>query len=64
MYVLGGRGVMGVVVVVGGWVCWAGLILGERALMPKSNAAGKFYIVTDGKTHPDGNQVSRVYVYV
>jgi hypothetical protein len=55
---------MGVGVGVGGWVCWAGLILGERALAPKSNAAGKFYIVTDGKTHPDGNQVSRVYVYV
>jgi len=39
------------------------LILGERALTPKSNAAGKFYIVTDGKTHPDGNQVSCVYVW-
>jgi nucleoside-diphosphate-sugar epimerase len=31
-----------------------GLILGERALVTKTSpAAGKFYIVTDGRTHPD-----------
>lgn len=29
-----------------------GLILGERALYPDSPALGKFYIVTDGSTHP------------
>lgn len=28
------------------------LILAERALYPGSKALGKFYIVTDGKTHP------------
>ena len=33
-----------------------GLILSERALYPNSPALGKFYIVTDGTTHPDGNQ--------
>jgi hypothetical protein len=32
------------------------LIIAERALTPGSKALGKFYIVTDGKTHPDGNQ--------
>merc|ERR1739838_83523 len=31
-------------------------ILAEKALYPDSPALGKFYIVTDGKTHPDGNQ--------
>lgn len=30
-----------------------GLILGEPALYPGSPALGKFYIVTDGATHPD-----------
>ena len=29
-----------------------GLILGEEALYPGSPALGKFYIVTDGDTHP------------
>ncbi|KDO32095.1 hypothetical protein SPRG_03315 [Saprolegnia parasitica CBS 223.65] len=29
-----------------------GLIIGERALVPGGKAAGKFYIVTDGATHP------------
>ena len=33
-----------------------GLIIAERALMPGSKVGGKFYIVTDGKTHPSGNQ--------
>lgn len=33
-----------------------GLILGEKALYPGSPALGKFYIVTDGKTHPEGEQ--------
>ncbi|KAL3785772.1 hypothetical protein HJC23_007328 [Cyclotella cryptica] len=33
-----------------------GLILAERALYPNSPALGKFYIVTDGTTHPEGNQ--------
>ena len=33
-----------------------GLIIAERALYPNSPALGKFYIVTDGKTHPDGEQ--------
>jgi len=33
-----------------------GLILAERALTPGSKAVGKFYIVTDGKTHPEGEQ--------
>lgn len=30
-----------------------GLILGAPALYPGSPALGKFYIVTDGSTHPD-----------
>ena len=34
----------------------ARLIIAERALAPGSAAPGKFYIVTDGKTHPNGNQ--------
>ncbi|OQR95626.1 reductase with NAD or NADP as acceptor [Thraustotheca clavata] len=29
-----------------------GLIIGERALVPNGPATGKFYIVTDGATHP------------
>lgn len=29
-----------------------GLLLGERALYPGSAALGKFYVVTDGDTHP------------
>ena len=29
-----------------------GLIIAERALKPGSNVLGKFYIVTDGDTHP------------
>eukprot|EP00567_Pseudictyota_dubia_P008321 CAMPEP_0197436838 /NCGR_PEP_ID=MMETSP1175-20131217/4209_1 /TAXON_ID=1003142 /ORGANISM="Triceratium dubium, Strain CCMP147" /LENGTH=417 /DNA_ID=CAMNT_0042966221 /DNA_START=99 /DNA_END=1352 /DNA_ORIENTATION=- len=33
-----------------------GLIIAERALKPESKALGKFYIVTDGTTHPEGNQ--------
>mmetsp|Transcript_32553 Transcript_32553/g.100756 ORF Transcript_32553/g.100756 Transcript_32553/m.100756 type:complete len:419 (+) Transcript_32553:377-1633(+) len=33
-----------------------GLIIAERALYPKSPALGKFYITTDGSTHPDGEQ--------
>jgi nucleoside-diphosphate-sugar epimerase len=33
-----------------------GLIIAERALKPGSNALGKFYIVTDGTTHPNGEQ--------
>ena len=33
-----------------------GLIIAERALKPDSPALGKFYIVTDGTTHPDGEQ--------
>lgn len=33
-----------------------GLIIAERALVPKSPVLGKFYIVTDGKTHPGGKQ--------
>ena len=33
-----------------------GLIISERALYPDSPALGKFYIVTDGKTHPNGEQ--------
>ena len=33
-----------------------GLIIAERALKPGSKAAGKFYIVTDGNTHPNGEQ--------
>ena len=30
-----------------------GLIIAERSLYKRSPAAGKFYIVTDGDTHPD-----------
>ena len=30
-----------------------GLILGEPALYAGSPALGRFYIVTDGQTHPD-----------
>ena len=30
-----------------------GLIIAERALVPGGRALGKFYIVTDGNTHPD-----------
>ncbi|EED93373.1 predicted protein [Thalassiosira pseudonana CCMP1335] len=33
-----------------------GLIIAEKALYPNSPALGKFYIVTDGTTHPLGNQ--------
>ena len=33
-----------------------GLIIAERKLFPGSNVLGKFYIVTDGKTHPNGEQ--------
>ncbi|KAJ8599181.1 hypothetical protein CTAYLR_007513 [Chrysophaeum taylorii] len=33
-----------------------GLIIAERALVPRSPALAKFYIVTDGTTHPLGNQ--------
>ena len=33
-----------------------GLIIAERALKPDSPALGKFYIVTDGITHPNGEQ--------
>ena len=33
-----------------------GLIISEKALYPGSKALGKFYIVTDGKTHPNGEQ--------
>eukprot|EP00584_Thalassiosira_punctigera_P008101 CAMPEP_0172541186 /NCGR_PEP_ID=MMETSP1067-20121228/12033_1 /TAXON_ID=265564 ORGANISM="Thalassiosira punctigera, Strain Tpunct2005C2" /NCGR_SAMPLE_ID=MMETSP1067 /ASSEMBLY_ACC=CAM_ASM_000444 /LENGTH=406 /DNA_ID=CAMNT_0013327171 /DNA_START=39 /DNA_END=1259 /DNA_ORIENTATION=+ len=33
-----------------------GLIISEKALYPDSPALGKFYIVTDGKTHPNGEQ--------
>lgn len=33
-----------------------GLIIAERALVPKSPALAKFYIVTDGTTHPEGKQ--------
>uniref|UniRef100_A0A7S3JYE0 Ketoreductase domain-containing protein n=1 Tax=Aureoumbra lagunensis TaxID=44058 RepID=A0A7S3JYE0_9STRA len=33
-----------------------GLIIAERKLFPKSPVLAKFYIVTDGHTHPDGNQ--------
>jgi nucleoside-diphosphate-sugar epimerase len=33
-----------------------GLIIAERALYPDSPALGRFYIVTDGKTHPNGEQ--------
>ena len=33
-----------------------GLIIAERALKKGSAALGKFYIVTDGKTHPNVNQ--------
>lgn len=33
-----------------------GLIIAEKALYPDSPALGKFYIVTDGKTHPNGEQ--------
>ncbi|KAL3764722.1 hypothetical protein ACHAWU_001552 [Discostella pseudostelligera] len=33
-----------------------GLIIAERALYPDSPALGKFYIVTDGHTHPNGEQ--------
>merc|ERR1719238_860445 len=33
-----------------------GLIIAERTLKPGSRSAGKFYIVTDGKTHPNGEQ--------
>ena len=29
-----------------------GLIIAERALTAGGNALGKFYIVTDGETHP------------
>mmetsp|Transcript_17285 Transcript_17285/g.36248 ORF Transcript_17285/g.36248 Transcript_17285/m.36248 type:complete len:426 (-) Transcript_17285:184-1461(-) len=33
-----------------------GLIIAEKSLYPNSPALGKFYIVTDGKTHPNGEQ--------
>ena len=33
-----------------------GLIIAERALVPKSPALGNFYICTDGTTHPNGEQ--------
>ena len=33
-----------------------GLIIAERALYAKSPALGKFYICTDGTTHPNGEQ--------
>lgn len=33
-----------------------GLIIAEKALYPDSPALGQFYIVTDGKTHPNGEQ--------
>ena len=33
-----------------------GLIIAERALVPKSRVLGKFYVVTDGKTHPNNEQ--------
>jgi nucleoside-diphosphate-sugar epimerase len=33
-----------------------GLIIAERALRKDGPALGRFYIVTDGKTHPDGEQ--------
>ena len=33
-----------------------GLVIAERALYPKSPALGKFYITTDGRTHPGGEQ--------
>jgi nucleoside-diphosphate-sugar epimerase len=33
-----------------------GLIIAERALRKNGPALGRFYIVTDGKTHPDGEQ--------
>mmetsp|Transcript_44123 Transcript_44123/g.106341 ORF Transcript_44123/g.106341 Transcript_44123/m.106341 type:complete len:412 (+) Transcript_44123:131-1366(+) len=33
-----------------------GLIISERALQPGSKVCGKFYIVTDGTTHPKGEQ--------
>lgn len=33
-----------------------GLIIAERKLYPNSPALGQFYIVTDGTTHPNGNQ--------
>jgi nucleoside-diphosphate-sugar epimerase len=33
-----------------------GLIIAEKALVPDGPALGKFYIVTDGKTHPGGEQ--------
>jgi nucleoside-diphosphate-sugar epimerase len=33
-----------------------GLILAERALYKESPALGRFYIVTDGRTHPNGEQ--------
>lgn len=33
-----------------------GLILAERALYKDSPVLGKFYIVTDGRTHPNGEQ--------
>ncbi|KAL7549704.1 hypothetical protein ACHAWF_012969 [Thalassiosira exigua] len=33
-----------------------GLIISEKSLFPNSPALGKFYIVTDGKTHPNGEQ--------
>ena len=33
-----------------------GLIIAERALYEGSPACGKFYIVTDGTTHPNGEQ--------
>jgi len=33
-----------------------GLIIAENTLRPGSDTLGKFYIVTDGTTHPKGNQ--------
>eukprot|EP00656_Telonema_subtile_P025725 TRINITY_DN2775_c0_g1_i2.p2 TRINITY_DN2775_c0_g1~~TRINITY_DN2775_c0_g1_i2.p2 ORF type:complete len:397 (-),score=103.68 TRINITY_DN2775_c0_g1_i2:305-1495(-) len=39
-----------------------GLILGEEALYPGSPALGKFYIVTDGDTHPHKEGYSEFWV--
>ena len=41
-----------------------GLIIAERALRKRSPALGKFYIVTDGETHPhkEGHPILRAYL--
>ena len=41
-----------------------GLIIAERALRKRSPALGKFYIVTDGETHPhkEGHPILRSYL--